>query len=173
MGTDYHKIKLQPGERVAILGAKRAGKSQLLSALMSDAVDVHDDAIVGKDPAAATRWLQDQIQHNEKTGRTVVAVLPSISWAKRFATRVIGLREGKTVFDNKPESLDDEVFRNIYLVATEESAEPVAKAKAVSASASRTASKKSEQKNAQREFLFLLLGTLLGAGLTLLSLKAL
>jgi phosphonate transport system ATP-binding protein len=37
-----------------------------------------------------------------------------VELAKRFATRIIGMSEGRIIYDGSPEQLNDVVLRSIY-----------------------------------------------------------
>jgi phosphonate transport system ATP-binding protein len=40
--------------------------------------------------------------------------LHQVEFAKKYATRIIGIKEGKVVYDGTPENLDDETINYIY-----------------------------------------------------------
>jgi len=49
-----------------------------------------------------------------KNGITLVTSLHFLDFAKRYGSRIVGLRDGEIVFDGKPDSLTDENILNIY-----------------------------------------------------------
>ncbi|MCM0606395.1 MAG: ATP-binding cassette domain-containing protein [Xanthomonadaceae bacterium] len=110
---EQYQFKIFPKDRIAVLGPSGAGKSEFLKALTSDQTLVFDNGIIGKDPVSAAEWLQEISSPDDS--RAVVVVLPTISWAKRFANRVVGLQSGRIVFDGSVEELGDEAFRKIYM----------------------------------------------------------
>ena len=50
----------------------------------------------------------------EKMGITIIANMHHVDLAKKYSTRIIGVRAGKIVFDGKPEEITDEVTMQIY-----------------------------------------------------------
>ena len=51
---------------------------------------------------------------NETLGRTVIVNIHSVELATHYATRIIGLQDGKLVFDGTPAELTDEKLKEIY-----------------------------------------------------------
>lgn len=51
--------------------------------------------------------------HRER-GMTVIMNLHDVGLARQYAARVIGLADGRVVFDGPPELLDDEALKLIY-----------------------------------------------------------
>ena len=51
--------------------------------------------------------------HSE-TSVPVVVNLHQVDVARRFATRILGLREGRLVFDGPPARLDDTAVASVY-----------------------------------------------------------
>ena len=51
---------------------------------------------------------------NREEGMTVVCTLHDIDLVRRYATRLIALRDGRKVFEGKPEAFDRDTFREIY-----------------------------------------------------------
>ncbi|HHS94671.1 MAG TPA: phosphonate ABC transporter ATP-binding protein, partial [Rhodobacterales bacterium] len=47
-------------------------------------------------------------------GRTVIANLHTLDTARRYCDRVIGMRDGRVVFDGTPDQLTTGVARDIY-----------------------------------------------------------
>ena len=50
----------------------------------------------------------------EEKGITLVTSLHFLDFAKRYGSRIIGMREGKVVFDGKPEELTEKDIVDIY-----------------------------------------------------------
>ena len=51
---------------------------------------------------------------HEEDGRTVIANLHTLDTARRYCDRVVGMRDGRIVFDGIPEQLTTGVAREIY-----------------------------------------------------------
>lgn len=175
---DKYQFKVFPKDRIAVLGAQGAGKSDFLKALESDQTLTIDNALIGKDPVTGAEYLSE-ISNDE---RAVIAVLPSIAWAKRFANRVVGVASGKVVFDSEVSSLDQDAFRKIYLVSNPNPATPqvlkvgvsttssVAVGKELPRAASlRKSVKKSKTTALDNRALILMMGVSLGALVTFIA----
>ena len=50
----------------------------------------------------------------EEKGITLIVNLHFLEFAKRYASRIIGMREGKIVFEGKPEDLTEKDIVDIY-----------------------------------------------------------
>jgi phosphonate transport system ATP-binding protein len=57
------------------------------------------------------RLLQDI---NQRTGATIVLSLHDVNAARRFCTRIVGLREGEVVFDGAAGLCDEKVIQRIF-----------------------------------------------------------
>ena len=73
-----------------------------------------DEPVASLDPVTSNKVLSDLQMINQTLGRTVIVNIHSVDLAKHFATRIIGLQDGKLVFDGKPEELTDEKLKEIY-----------------------------------------------------------
>ena len=51
---------------------------------------------------------------HEEDGRLVICNLHTLDTARNYCDRVIGMRDGKVVFDGKPEQLTTGAARDIY-----------------------------------------------------------
>ena len=72
-----------------------------------------DEPVASLDPATAHSVLNHLEQMN-RDGMTVLCSLHFLSLARRYAHRVIALKEGQIVFDGPPEEIDDARFKEIY-----------------------------------------------------------
>lgn len=105
------------------LGNRRADKlsggqrqrATLARALMQDAeIIVADEPVSNLDPELAEDALELLIECVERRGATLIVSLHQPALAKRFATRLVGLREGKIIYDGKPEGLTEEASDLLY-----------------------------------------------------------
>lgn len=51
---------------------------------------------------------------NHELNITCIVNLHQVDFAKKYATRIIGVKHGKIVYDGKPENLSEEVIADIY-----------------------------------------------------------
>ena len=112
-------------ERLGIAehGAKRAealsgGQQQRLAiarAVMQDPkVVLADEPIASLDPMNAQLVMDDLRRIHDEDGRMVIANLHTLDTARRYCDRIIGMRDGRIVFDGTPEQLTTGAARDIY-----------------------------------------------------------
>lgn len=73
-----------------------------------------DEPVASLDPITTKMILDDLKKINQDLKRTVIINLHSVELARKYATRIIGLRAGEVVFDGKPSEATDEMLTNIY-----------------------------------------------------------
>lgn len=73
-----------------------------------------DEPVASLDPVTSNKVLSDLKMINETMGRTVIVNIHSVDLAKHYASRIIGLQDGKLVFDGTPSELTDEKLKEIY-----------------------------------------------------------
>jgi len=116
---------MQNLERVGIaeLAPKRAddlsgGQRQrvgIARALMQEPrLMLADEPVASLDPVLAHSILRYLEQLNQEDGITVICSLHFLDLVRRYGTRVVGLRDGRVVFQGLPEEITDERFREIY-----------------------------------------------------------
>lgn len=108
---------------IAEHAAKRAedlsgGQQQRVAiarALMQDPkIILADEPIASLDPMNAQVVMQALRRIHEEDGRTVIANLHTLDTARRYCDRVIGMRDGRIVFDGTPDQLSTAAARDIY-----------------------------------------------------------
>lgn len=108
---------------IAEHAAKRAedlsgGQQQRVAiarALMQDPkIILADEPIASLDPMNAQVVMRALRRIHEEDGRTVIANLHTLDTARRYCDRVIGMRDGRVVFDGTPEQLSTAAARDIY-----------------------------------------------------------
>lgn len=72
-----------------------------------------DEPVASLDPATTISVMDDFTRIN-KLGITIIANMHHVDLAKRYSTRIIGVKAGQVVFDGKPEEVTDEVTMKIY-----------------------------------------------------------
>lgn len=72
--------------------------------------------ILADEPVASVDPLQgaDILASLMATDRTVITALHSVDFAKRFANRIVGIREGRIRFDCSPAALNERRVRDLF-----------------------------------------------------------
>lgn len=73
-----------------------------------------DEPVASLDPLTTRQVMDDLRQINRELGITTVVNLHFIDLAREYATRIIGLRAGRVVFDGPVAEATDEAFAAIY-----------------------------------------------------------
>ncbi len=73
-----------------------------------------DEPVASLDPVIATRVLELIYRICEEDGITALASLHQVDYGRRFADRIVGLSDGRIVFDGPPDALDDVSLERIY-----------------------------------------------------------
>lgn len=123
-GSDIHKaidildrlgIAEQAPKRAEALSGGQQQRVAIARALMQDpAIILADEPIASLDPMNAQVVMQSLRDIHEEDGRMVIANLHTLDTARRYCDRVIGMRDGRIVFDGTPAQLTTGVARDIY-----------------------------------------------------------
>lgn len=73
-----------------------------------------DEPIASLDPKSADIVMESLHKLSSERGLTCIVNLHQVDYARRFASRIIGIREGVVVFDDRPEALTEEMTAYIY-----------------------------------------------------------
>ena len=73
-----------------------------------------DEPVASLDPATSHSVLKYLEQINGEDGMTVLCSLHFLSLARRYASRVVALKDGRIVFDGLPAQIDQQRFLEIY-----------------------------------------------------------
>ncbi len=73
-----------------------------------------DEPIASLDPKSATDVMEALYRNCHEKGITCIANLHQVDIAKKYATRIVGVRKGKIVFDGPPTELTDEIITHLY-----------------------------------------------------------
>ncbi len=73
-----------------------------------------DEPISSLDPKNSKRVMDDMLKINREDGITIICNLHSLEIAKKYCDRLIGLSEGKVVFDGKPNELTADISKKLY-----------------------------------------------------------
>ena len=73
-----------------------------------------DEPVASLDPLTTERVMDDLKKINQELGITVMINLHSLELARKYGTRIIGLQDGKLVFDGPAETATTETLNEIY-----------------------------------------------------------
>jgi phosphonate transport system ATP-binding protein len=105
----------QAPKRAEALSGGQQQRVAIARALMQDPrIILADEPIASLDPMNAQVVMQSLRTIHEEDGRMVIANLHTLDTARRYCDRVIGMRDGRVVFDGTPEQLTTGAARDIY-----------------------------------------------------------
>ncbi len=108
-------IAEQAPKRAEALSGGQQQRVAIARALMQDPkIILADEPIASLDPMNAQVVMQALRRIHEEDGRMVIANLHTLDTARRYCDRVIGMRDGRIVFDGTPAQLTTGVARDIY-----------------------------------------------------------
>ncbi|MFW2587407.1 phosphonate ABC transporter ATP-binding protein [Sagittula sp. SSi028] len=108
-------IAEQAPKRAEALSGGQQQRVAIARALMQDpAIILADEPIASLDPMNAQIVMQALRDIHEQDNRMVIANLHTLDTARRYCDRVIGMRDGRIVFDGTPEQLTTGMAREIY-----------------------------------------------------------
>ena len=73
-----------------------------------------DEPVASLDPPTANQVMRDLRRINRELGITTVVNLHFLDLARAYGDRIIGMRQGRIVFDGTGAEADDAVFEEIY-----------------------------------------------------------
>ena len=73
-----------------------------------------DEPVASLDPVLAHSILRYLEQLNKEDGITVICSLHFLDLVRRYASHVVGLKDGQVVFHGLPEEITDQRFKEIY-----------------------------------------------------------
>jgi phosphonate transport system ATP-binding protein len=73
-----------------------------------------DEPVASLDPKIARQVLTYLKQVSQELGITVLCNLHQVEYTREFAERIVGMSQGKVVFEGTPEDLTDEILHRIY-----------------------------------------------------------
>ncbi len=108
-------IAEQAAKRAEALSGGQQQRVAIARALMQDPkIILADEPIASLDPMNAQVVMDTLKRINVEDGRMVIANLHTLDTARRYCDRVIGMRDGRIVFDGTPDQLSTGVARDIY-----------------------------------------------------------
>lgn len=115
------QIALQRAETLS--GGQQQRVAICRAMMQKPAYILADEPIASLDPLNARLVMEALHQINREEGITVICNLHTLDTARKYCDRVIGMRDGKIVFDDGPTALSDEIAREIYGAEAEEAFE--------------------------------------------------
>jgi len=108
-------IAEQAPKRAEALSGGQQQRVAIARALMQDPkIILADEPIASLDPMNAQIVMDTLRRIHDEDGRMVIANLHTLDTARRYCDRVIGMRDGRIVFDGTPDQLTTGVARDIY-----------------------------------------------------------
>ncbi len=105
----------QAPKRAEALSGGQQQRVAIARALMQDPkIILADEPIASLDPMNAQVVMDTLKRINVEDGRMIIANLHTLDTARRYCDRVIGMRDGRIVFDGTPDQLSTNVARKIY-----------------------------------------------------------
>lgn len=102
-------------KRAEALSGGQQQRVAIARALMQDPkIILADEPIASLDPMNAQIVMESLRQIHEEDGRMVIANLHTLDTARRYCDRIIGMRDGRIVFDGTAQQLTTDMAREIY-----------------------------------------------------------
>ncbi|MED1599666.1 phosphonate ABC transporter ATP-binding protein [Alkalihalophilus marmarensis] len=102
-------------KRVEALSGGQKQRVGIARALMQKpSIILGDEPVASLDPTTSERIFNLLRQIHDERGLLTIINVHDVELAKKYATRIIGFKEGTLIFDNKPEALTNDVFAKIY-----------------------------------------------------------
>lgn len=113
---DHVDLSAHKNKRVEELSGGQMQRVAIARALLQNPkVFLGDEPVASLDPGTAKRIFSLLYSiHNDYELMTIINV-HDVMLAKQFATRIIALRDGEIVFDDKPENFTDATYDLVYL----------------------------------------------------------
>lgn len=107
--TEYQKRKVEE-----LSGGQKQRVAIARALAQNPVVFLGDEPVASLDPGTAERiFAQLQVLQQER-GITMFINVHDVVLAKRFATRILALKEGKLVYDGTPEGFDEDCYQTVY-----------------------------------------------------------
>ncbi|MDR0808766.1 MAG: phosphonate ABC transporter ATP-binding protein [Gemmobacter sp.] len=108
-------IAEQATKRAEALSGGQQQRVAIARALMQDPkIILADEPMASLDPMNAQVVMDTLKRINVEDGRMVIANLHTLDTARHYCDRVIGMRDGRIVFDGTPDQLSTGIARDIY-----------------------------------------------------------
>jgi phosphonate transport system ATP-binding protein len=74
-----------------------------------------DEPVASLDPETSRVVLGYLRQINRDDGITTVVNLHQLDYAREYADRIVGFRQGRMVFDGTPDEVNDDIYQRVYV----------------------------------------------------------
>ena len=102
-------------DRADKLSGGQQQRVALARALTQDpSIILADEPTASLDPLTSMQVMDDFAKINKELGITIIANMHHVDLSKKYATRILGVKKGKVVFDGTPAELTDEALAMIY-----------------------------------------------------------
>ncbi|WP_339029644.1 MULTISPECIES: phosphonate ABC transporter ATP-binding protein [unclassified Spiroplasma] len=75
---------------------------------------IADEPVSALDPILANQVIKDFQNVNKTEKITIILNIHHVELAQKYASRIIGLKDGKIIFDGKPEQLTKKILKEVY-----------------------------------------------------------
>ncbi|MFD0857359.1 phosphonate ABC transporter ATP-binding protein [Roseovarius aquimarinus] len=108
-------IAQHASKRAEALSGGQQQRVAIARALMQEPqIILADEPIASLDPMNAQIVMDTLRAIHDEDGRTIMCNLHTLDTARRYCDRVIGMRDGRVVFDGSPDELSTDAAREIY-----------------------------------------------------------
>ena len=73
-----------------------------------------DEPVASLDPITTLSVMDDFLRINKELGITIVTNMHHVDLALKYATRVIGIKDGSIIFDGKSSDVTEEILEKVY-----------------------------------------------------------
>lgn len=98
----------------ALSGGQQQRVAIARALMQSPELILADEPVASLDPALRHSVMRHIESLNQKEGMTVICTLHDIDLIERYASRVVALKDGRIVYEGKPDRFDAATFRQIY-----------------------------------------------------------
>jgi len=98
----------------ALSGGQQQRVAIARALLQQPRIILADEPVASLDPALRHSLMRHIEALNRDEGLTVICSLHDVDLVKRYATRIVALRDGRLVWEGSPERFDRTTYRDIY-----------------------------------------------------------